>query len=737
MRTVQQYYDDNRDKILFDVRALEEYEKETIEASIHYYWEDMIKVLEDNKEEFEAKYSKDTPIYILCYTGQKSEEIEDILDEMGYEAYSLDGGFVAYLRWKFNKYLEQDKESGNNTSEENVKEIERSIVKKFRKPIWRKFTQALNEYDLIQDGDKIAVCISGGKDSMLMAKLFQELKRHGKNNFELVFLVMNPGYNDLNYNVILNNAKILDIPITVFKTEIFDTVVDITESPCYLCARMRRGYLYSKAKELGCNKIALGHHYDDVIETILMGMLYGAQVQTMMPKLHSTNFEGMELIRPMYLIREADIIHWKEYNNLEFIQCACRFTEGCASCGGTGKGSKRAEIKQLIKDLNKVSPYIEKNIFRSVENVNIDTVIAYKKKGQRHSFLDEYDITDDKYAGNAEVDNSENTSKELNKSDINSSGQLSEYHTDETIELDKTGSAQIMSLNKSDINKDDISENTLAKYEKLKSIIKDCGKIAIAFSGGVDSTFLTKVAKDVLGENAVAVTISSILVTDDELKEADDFCKVENIEHLIYKADVLSIPGFEDNPPDRCYICKKAIFTNVQNLVGERGISVIAEGTNVDDDGDYRPGMRAIKELGVRSPLKEAGLTKAEIRELSCMLGLKTWNKPSCACLASRFAYGEVINKDKLDMIYSAECYIRSLGFEQFRVRLQDGIARIELRPADIQKFIENGIKDKVSEKLHALGFKYVSLDLDGYRLGSMNEVLNRQERGNNGDSSL
>ena len=737
MRTVQQYYDDNRDKILFDVRALEEYEKETIEASIHYYWEDMIKVLEDNKEEFEAKYSKDTPIYILCYTGQKSEEIEDILDEMGYEAYSLDGGFVAYLRWKFNKYLEQDKESGNNTSEENVKEIERSIVKKFRKPIWRKFTQALNEYDLIQDGDKIAVCISGGKDSMLMAKLFQELKRHGKNNFELVFLVMNPGYNDLNYNVILNNAKILDIPITVFKTEIFDTVVDITESPCYLCARMRRGYLYSKAKELGCNKIALGHHYDDVIETILMGMLYGAQVQTMMPKLHSTNFEGMELIRPMYLIREADIIHWKEYNNLEFIQCACRFTEGCASCGGTGKGSKRAEIKQLIKDLTKVSPYIEKNIFRSVENVNIDTVIAYKKKGQRHSFLDEYDITDDKYAGNAEVDNSENTSKELNKSDINSSGQLSEYHTDETIELDKTGSAQIMSLNKSDINKDDISENTLAKYEKLKSIIKDCGKIAIAFSGGVDSTFLTKVAKDVLGENAVAVTISSILVTDDELKEADDFCKEENIEHLIYKADVLSIPGFENNPPDRCYICKKAIFTNVQNLVGERGISVIAEGTNVDDDGDYRPGMRAIKELGVRSPLKEAGLTKAEIRELSCMLGLKTWNKPSCACLASRFAYGEVINKDKLDMIYSAECYIRSLGFEQFRVRLQDGIARIELRPADIQKFIENGIKDKVSEKLHALGFKYVSLDLDGYRLGSMNEVLNRQERGNNGDSSL
>ena len=177
----------------------------------------------------------------------------------------------------------------------------------------------------------------------------------------------------------------------MFKTEIFDTVVDITESPCYLCARMRRGYLYSKAKELGCNKIALGHHYDDVIETILMGMLYGAQIQTMMPKLHSTNFEGMELIRPMYLIREADIIHWKDYNKLQFIQCACRFTEGCASCGGTGKGSKRAEIKQLIRDLTKVSPYIEKNIFRSVENVNLDTVIAYKQHGEKHSFLDTYE----------------------------------------------------------------------------------------------------------------------------------------------------------------------------------------------------------------------------------------------------------------------------------------------------------------------------------------------------------
>ena len=196
-----------------------------------------------------------------------------------------------------------------------VKDVERSIIKKFHKEIWRKFTKAINEYEMIQDGDKIAVCISGGKDSMLMAKLFQELERHGKKNFELVFLVMNPGYNEVNYQNIVQNAEFLNVPITVFSSEIFDVVAGEGDSPCYLCARMRRGYLYSKAKELGCNKIALGHHFDDVIETIVMGMLYGAQIQTMMPKLHSTNFEGMELIRPLYLIREADIIRWMNYNN--------------------------------------------------------------------------------------------------------------------------------------------------------------------------------------------------------------------------------------------------------------------------------------------------------------------------------------------------------------------------------------------------------------------------------------
>lgn len=269
-----------------------------------------------------------------------------------------------------------------------AQDVERSIVKKFRKEIWRKFTKAINEYEMIQDGDRIAVCISGGKDSMLMAKLFQELWRHGRQNFELKFLVMNPGYNEENYENILRNARRLNVPVTVFRTEIFDTVADITDSPCYLCARMRRGYLYSNARALGCNKIALGHHYDDVIETILMGMLYGGQVQTMMPKLHSTNFEKMELIRPLYLIREEDIIRWMHYNELRFIQCACRFTENLAC--GTGD-SKRAEIKELIRELSRKSPFIESNIFRSVENVNLSTVIAYKKDGVKHHFLEGYD----------------------------------------------------------------------------------------------------------------------------------------------------------------------------------------------------------------------------------------------------------------------------------------------------------------------------------------------------------
>ena len=276
--------------------------------------------------------------------------------------------------------------------DDRQKQAERSIVKKFRKEIWRKFTKAVNEYELIQDGDKIAVCISGGKDSMLMAKLFQEILKHGKKNFEAVYLVMNPGYNAENLQRIRENARILGVPVEIFESQIFDIVaVEDMESPCYLCARMRRGHLYNRAKELGCNKIALGHHFDDVIETILMGMLYGAQIQTMMPKLHSTNFEGMELIRPMYLIREEDIIHWMHYNDLHFIRCACLLTEKHADEEGEEIGSKRDEVKALIRELRQKSPYIEKNIFRSVENVNLNTIIAYKQDGVKHHFLDTYE----------------------------------------------------------------------------------------------------------------------------------------------------------------------------------------------------------------------------------------------------------------------------------------------------------------------------------------------------------
>ncbi len=274
---------------------------------------------------------------------------------------------------------------------EKRKQVERDIIKKFRRELWSKFTRAINEYKLIEDGDHIAVCISGGKDSMLMAKLFQELERHGKHNFKVSYLVMNPGYNDINYKTIINNAQILGVPVEVFESDIFKVVdVEAAESPCYLCARMRRGALYSKAHELGCNKIALGHHYDDVIETILMGMLYGGQMQTMMPKLHSTNFPGMELIRPLYLVREEDIIRWKTAENLTFINCACRLTEKLEITGDK-RGSKRAETKELIKKLKEINPFVESNIFKSPENVSLSTVICYKdKNGEKHHFLDEY-----------------------------------------------------------------------------------------------------------------------------------------------------------------------------------------------------------------------------------------------------------------------------------------------------------------------------------------------------------
>lgn len=272
--------------------------------------------------------------------------------------------------------------------------VEQSIRKKFRKNLWCRFTKAIRQYELVQEGDCIGVCISGGKDSMLMAKLFQELKLHNKFPFTLKFIVMDPGYQAANRTLIEENAKNLDIPITIFESDIFASVYEIEKSPCYLCARMRRGYLYSFAKSLGCNKIALGHHYDDVIETILMGMLYGAQIQTMMPKLHSTNFAGMELIRPMYLIREDDIKAWRDYNQLRFLQCACKFTAEAEAASKEETSSKRLEIKELIREMKKSNPFVEGNIFKSVENVNLDTVIAYKQKGEKHHFLDRYEEND-------------------------------------------------------------------------------------------------------------------------------------------------------------------------------------------------------------------------------------------------------------------------------------------------------------------------------------------------------
>ncbi len=276
---------------------------------------------------------------------------------------------------------------------EKYEEIQRSIITTYRKRIWIKFIKAIQEFEMIQEGDKIAVCISGGKDSMLMAKCFQELKKHGKMNFNLVFLSMNPGYNEANERKVISNAQLLNIPLTTFKTNIFDAVEQIDDHPCYICARMRRGYLYEKAQELGCNKIALGHHLDDVIETVLMGMLYGAQMQTMMPKVRSTSHPGMELIRPLYYVKEADIICWKQRHGLEFIQCACKVTEKNANLNNS-VGSKREEMKRLIQDLRQVYDKVDMNILRSTQNVNLDTLISYRKKGKVYHFLDEYNKKD-------------------------------------------------------------------------------------------------------------------------------------------------------------------------------------------------------------------------------------------------------------------------------------------------------------------------------------------------------
>ena len=364
---------------LLDIRSEVEISHGAIPGAIAVKPEEIEKKLKNKELDPEKKQ------VICCSRGKISVEIAEELEEEGYNAESLKGGYVAWLMDVMKEEMDKDQ---NN---EKAKEVEQSLRKKFKKKIWSKFTKAINTYELVKPGDKIAVCISGGKDSMLMAKCFQELKVHNKFDFEVKFLVMDPGYSPENRKVIEDNAKKLNIPITIFESDIFESVFNVEKSPCYLCARMRRGHLYHFAKDMGCNKIALGHHYDDVIETILMGMLYSGQIQTMMPKLHSTNFEGMELIRPLYLVREDDIKAWRDYNDLHFIQCACKFTDTCTTCNNEENQSKRIEIKNLISELKKTNRFVEGNIFKSVENVNLNTIVAYKKDGVKHNFLDTYD----------------------------------------------------------------------------------------------------------------------------------------------------------------------------------------------------------------------------------------------------------------------------------------------------------------------------------------------------------
>ena len=357
---------------IIDIRDKEEVQKDEMPGAVY---------VPSDEIETSEKVALSKKLIICCRIGKISIDVAEQLREKGVDAVSLEGGYTAWL-------LDSIK---RKEAESISRDVEQSIRKKFRKKIWRMFAKAINTYDLVKEGDKIAVCISGGKDSMLMAKLFQELKLHNKFEFEVKFLVMDPGYSPENRKVIEENARKLNIPITIYESDIFESVYNVEKSPCYLCARMRRGYLYKFAKDMGCNKIALGHHYDDVIETILMGMLYSGQVQTMMPKLHSTNYEGLELIRPLYLIREQDIKSWCRYNDLHFIQCACKFTDTCTTCNNEENRSKRVEIKELIKTLKQVNPYVEGNIFKSVENVSLEAIVAYKIDGVKHSFLETYD----------------------------------------------------------------------------------------------------------------------------------------------------------------------------------------------------------------------------------------------------------------------------------------------------------------------------------------------------------
>lgn len=367
---------ENADKcMIFDMRSEHDRAYGLIPGSRHAAEDELYAMKPDER-------TSGKKIVVYCAHGEFSLNPVESMRESGLDAYSLRGGYTAWLRLAMAKQAADDGV---------CERVEQSIRKKFRVSLMSPFIRALKEYKLVGEGDRVAVCISGGKDSMLMAKLFQELHRYSNVDFDLKFLVMDPGYNAENRRVIEENARRLNVPIEIFESNIFESVYTVEKSPCYLCARMRRGYLYSFAKRLGCNKIALGHHYDDVIETILMGMLYAAQIQTMMPKLRSTNFEGMELIRPMYFIREDDIKAWRDYNDLHFIQCACRFTDTCTTCNNGQNHSKRQEAKELIRTLKKTNPNVEKCIFKSVENVSLETILAYKKNGVKHFFLDDYD----------------------------------------------------------------------------------------------------------------------------------------------------------------------------------------------------------------------------------------------------------------------------------------------------------------------------------------------------------
>ena len=357
-----------------DIRDEAEYELGHIDDAL---WMSISDLLREDRA-----LDKSKAYLLYCKYGTISRELGERLLDEGYRVANLSGGYGQYILMKIKSASE----------DERREEIEKSLRKKFKKSIFTPFAKAINDFELIKEGDNICVCISGGKDSMIMAKLFQELKRHNKFPFSVQFLCMDPGYNEYNRKIIEENAKLLGIPLHFFESDIFESVFEIESSPCYVCARMRRGHLYSKAKELGCNKIALGHHFDDVIETVLMGMLYSGQFQAMMPKLHSTNFPGMELIRPLYYVREDDIKHWRDYNKLNFIQCACKFTETCSTCHTDGTtSSKRLETKKLIAELKKTNPFIEKNIFRSTENVSKQTILGLKDKGVKHSFLEWYD----------------------------------------------------------------------------------------------------------------------------------------------------------------------------------------------------------------------------------------------------------------------------------------------------------------------------------------------------------